>query len=296
MIPTVGPLRGPFPMNHHQEGHLAAPDGTRLWFERDVPDGARAHVVLVHGYGDHLGRYRTFRDAMLSERLAVHAYDVRGHGRSEGVRGAVRAFSDYTAELEAFLRSTHALAAGLPLFIVAHSHGGLITLRWLADGGADAARTLGLRGLVLSAPYLSLAFTPPAWKTAPAVLLSRLLPSLPIPTGIASTDLSRDPAWQRATDEDVLYGRKATPRWYTEHTRTQAEVLASATRLRIPVLLMLPGDDRVASAAVSRRWFETLTTPDKRLREWPSMRHEIFNEIGKEDVYAETSRWISEHL
>jgi alpha-beta hydrolase superfamily lysophospholipase len=62
------------------------------------------------------------------------------------------------------------------------------------------------------------------------------------------------------------------------------------------VLLMLPGEDRIASAAVSRRWFDTLTTPDKRLREWPSMRHEIFNELGKEDVYAETSRWISEHL
>ncbi len=283
-------------MNHHQEGHFSAPDGTRLWFERDVPDGARAHLVLVHGYGDHLGRYRTFRDAMLAERHAVHAYDVRGHGRSDGPRGGVRAFSEYTDELGAFVRSVHAIAAGLPLFLVAHSHGALITLSWLGAPGPDPVLAFGLHGLVLSAPYLGLAFTPPAWKTAPAVLLSRLAPSLPIPTGISSTDLSRDPAWQRATDDDPLYGRKATPRWFTEHTRTQAEVLASAKRLRIPVLLMLPGDDRVASAAVSRRWFETLTTPDKRLREWPSMRHEIFNEIGKEDVYAETSRWISEHL
>ena len=83
-------------MTHHQEGHLSAPDGTRLWFERDVPDGARAHIVLVHGYGDHLGRYRTFRDAMLSAHLAVHAYDTRGHGRSEGTRGGVGVFSEYT--------------------------------------------------------------------------------------------------------------------------------------------------------------------------------------------------------
>ncbi|HZX40695.1 MAG TPA: alpha/beta hydrolase [Myxococcaceae bacterium] len=283
-------------MNHHQEGHLSAPDGTRLWFERDVPDGARAHIVLVHGYGDHLGRYRTFRDAMLAGRFAVHAYDVRGHGRSDGPRGGLRVFSEYTDELAAFVHSVHALAGGAPIFLVGHSHGGLIALSWLAGPGSDAARSLGLRGLVLSAPYLGLAFTPPAWKTAPAVLLSRLAPGLPIPTGIASADLSRDPAWQRSTDEDPLYGRKATPRWFTEHTRAQAEVLAAGARLGIPVLLMLPGDDHVASAVVSRRWFETLTTPDKRLREWPSMRHEIFNELGKEDVYAETSRWISEHL
>jgi alpha-beta hydrolase superfamily lysophospholipase len=283
-------------MNHHQEGHFSAPDGIRLWFERDIPDGARAHLVLVHGYGDHLGRYRTFRDAMLAERFAVHAYDYRGHGRSDGARGAIRAFSDYTGELDAFVRSAHGLAAGLPLFIVGHSHGALITLRWLAGGGADTARSLGLRGLVLSSPYLGLAFTPPAWKTAPAVLLSRLAPSLAIPSGISSADLSRDPAWQRATDEDRLYGRKATPRWYTEHVQAQREVLAAAGRLRIPVLLLLPGDDRVASAPVSRQWFASLTTPDKRLREWPSMRHEIFSELGKEEVYAETSRWISEHL
>ncbi|HEY1416766.1 MAG TPA: alpha/beta hydrolase, partial [Myxococcaceae bacterium] len=277
-------------MNHHQEGHLSAPDGTRLWFERDVPDGARAHIVLVHGYGDHVGRYRTFRDAMLAERFAVHAYDLRGHGKSDGARGAVREFSEYTAELEAFVRATHALAGGLPLFIVAHSHGALITLRWLAGSGAEAARALGLKGLVLTSPYLGLAFTPPAWKTAPAALLSSLIPSLPIPTGLSSADLSRDPAWQRATDEDPLYGRKGTPRWFTEHTRAQQEVLAAGAGLRIPVLLMLPGEDRIASAAVSRRWFDSLTTPDRRLREWPSMRHEIFNELGKEDVYAETSR------
>jgi alpha-beta hydrolase superfamily lysophospholipase len=283
-------------MNHHQEGHFSAPDGTRLWFERDVPDGARAHIVLVHGYGDHVGRYRTFRDAMLAERFAVHAYDVRGHGKSDGARGAVRAFSEYTAELEAFVRSTHAIAGGLPLFIVAHSHGALITLRWLAGSGAEASRALGLKGLVLTSPYLGLAFTPPAWKTAPAKLLSGLIPSLPVPTGLSSADLSRDPAWQRATDEDPLYGRKGTPRWFTEHTRAQQEVLAAGAGLRIPVLLMLAGEDRIASAAVSRRWFDTLTTPDRRLREWPSMRHEIFNELGKEDVYAETSLWISEHL
>ena len=289
-------LRGRSPMNHHQEGHFSAPDGTRLWFERDVPDGARAHVVLVHGYGDHLGRYRTFRDAMLAERIAVHAYDVRGHGRSDGGRGAVRNFSEYTSELEAFLRSSHALAGGAPLFIVAHSHGALIVLRWLAGSGAEAARALGLRGLVISSPYLGLAFTPPGWKTMPAVLLSKIAPDLPIPTGLASADLSRDPAWQRATDDDPLYGRKGTPRWYTEHTQAQRDVLAAGARLQIPVLLLLPGEDPIASAPVSRRWFEALTTPDRRLREWPSMRHEIFNEIGKEEVYAETSRWISEHL
>ncbi len=283
-------------MNHHQEGHFSAPDGIRLWFERDVPDGARAHVVLMHGFGDHVGRYRTFRDAMLAERLAVHEYDIRGHGRSEGPRGGVNAFKDYTDELGVFVDSVSRFAPDAPLFLVAHSHGGLISLAWLSGPGSEARRTLGLRGLVLSAPYLALAFTPPAWKTAPAALLSRIAPNLPIPLGVTSSQLSRDPAWQQATDADPLYGRKGTPRWYTEHTRAQREVLASGAQIRIPVLLMVGGDDPVASSPTSVQWFETLGSSDKRLRQWPGMRHEIFNEVGKEEVYAETSRWISEHL
>jgi len=280
-------------MNHHQEGHAAAPDGIRLWQERDVPDGARANVVLVHGYGDHLGRYRNFRDAMLADRLAVHAYDVRGHGRSDGTRGGVGAFSEYTAELGAFVASTLALAPSLPLLVVGHSHGALIALSWLLDASAG---TSAVRGLVCSSPYLGLAFTPPAWKTAPARLLSRIAPGFGIPTGLTSADLSRDEAAQRETDADPLYGRKATPRWFTEATLAQQRVLASGPAIRLPILVMIGEADPVASPAVTRRWFPTLGSSDKRLREWPSMRHEIFNEIGKEEVYAETSRWISEHL
>ena len=283
-------------MNHHQEGHFSAPDGTRLWFERDVPDGARAHIVLVHGYGDHLGRYRTFRDAMVAERFAVHAYDVRGHGRSDGARGAVRAFSDYTAELEAFVRATHALAGGLPLFIVAHSHGALITLRWLAGGGAETARTLGLRGLVLTSPYLGLAFTPPAWKTAPAVLLSRLVPSLPIPTGLASEDLSRDP---RLAARD----RRGPALWPEGHTALVHRAHPRAAR----------GDGRRSPAPDSsavdaprrgphrlrRRVAPLVRDADHTRQAVPGVAVHATRDlqrVGKEDVYAETSRWISEHL
>jgi lysophospholipase len=280
-------------MNHHTEGDSLAPDGLRLWSEHDVPDGARAHLVLIHGYGDHLGRHRELRDAMLAQGFAVHAFDVRGHGRSGGPRGGVGAFSDYLADLGAFLASVRARAEGRPIFLVAHSHGALIALAWLGSG---ALGTESIRGLVALSPYLAVAFTPPAWKTMPAAVLSRILPNLPIPTGFGPAFLSRDEAWQRRTEADPLYLRKATPRWWTELNRVQREVLASGSRIRLPVLMMVPGDDQLVSAPVSRRYFGTLGSSDKRLREWPSMRHELFAEIGKEEVYAETSRWISDHL
>jgi len=89
-------------MVHHEEAFLDV-DGARLWTEDDVPSGARAHVLVVHGYADHLGRYRAFRDALLAEGLGVHTYDQRGHGKSPGPRGHVRRFSDYLDEAERLL-------------------------------------------------------------------------------------------------------------------------------------------------------------------------------------------------
>ena len=175
-------------MNHHQEGHLSAPDGTRLWFERDVPDGARAHLVLVHGYGDHLGRYRTFRDAMLAERFAVHAYDTRGHGRSDGRARRGRRLRRVHRRARGLRprRSTRS-PAGLPLFIVAHSHGGLITLRWLAGAGADAAAHASICA-GWSSPRPTSAWPSPRrrGRRRPRCCSRGSLPSLPIPTGLAS--------------------------------------------------------------------------------------------------------------
>ena len=235
-------------MNHHQEGHAAAPDGTRLWQERDVPDGARASVVLVHGYGDHLGRYRNFRDAMLADRLAVHAYDVRGPRPERRARAAgCKAFSDYTDELGAFVAST---LAALPR--AAALRGGP------QPRGADhpeLAPRPPRRGPRPSADWSvarrisRLAFTPPAWKTAPAQLLSRPGPGLrhphraqPRPTSAATRPPSGPPTPTRST------GERPRPAGTPRPPPAQQRVLASGPAIRLPILVMVGSDDPVASA------------------------------------------------
>jgi lysophospholipase len=277
-------------MVHHEEAFLDV-DGARLWTEDDVPSGARAHVLVLHGYADHLGRYRAFRDALLAEGLGVHTYDQRGHGKSPGPRGHVRRFSDYLDDFDKCLSRMRAQGGNTRAFVVAHSHGGLEALAALQRRGTPL-----VDGLILSSPYLALAFTPPAWKSGLARALEGLFPSLRIPLDLPLTALSRDESWVRTTSADPLYNRVGTPRWFVESTRAQAEVLAHGANVLCPVLLLLGTDDRIASAAVARQFFDTLGTKDRTLREYPGMRHELLNELGKEEVFRDICRWITEHL
>lgn len=277
-------------MVHHEEGFLDV-DGVRLWTEDDVPTGARAHVLLLHGYADHLGRYRAFRDALLAEGFGVHGYDQRGHGRTAGPRGHVQKFSDYLDDFDRCLARMRTQGGNTRAFVVGHSHGGLEALAALQRRGTPL-----LDGLVLSAPYLALAFRPPAWKSAMAGIVQGFLPALRMPLEIDLTALSRDETWVRSTAADPLYNRVGTPRWFTESSRAQAEVLAAGAAIHCPVLLAVGTDDRIADAPTAKRFFDTLGTKDRTLREYPGMRHELLNELGKEEVFRDICRWISEHL
>jgi len=277
-------------MVHHEEGFLDV-DGARLWTEDDVPSGARAHVLVLHGYADHLGRYRALRDALLAEGLGVHTYDQRGHGRSPGPRGHVRQFSDYLDDFDKCLARMRTQGGNTRAFVIAHSHGGLEALAAL-----QRRATPLVDGLVLSSPYLALAFAPPAWKAGLARLLEGVLPSVRIPLDLELSSLSRDEAWVRTTSADPLYNRVGTPRWFSESTRAQVEVLAHGGRVQCPVLLLLGTDDRIASAPTARQFFDSLGTKDRTLKEYPGMRHELLNELGKEEVFRDICRWISEHL
>ncbi len=274
----------------HEEAFLDV-DGARLWTEDDVPTGARAHVLMLHGYADHLGRYRSLRDALVAEGFGVHAYDQRGHGKTPGPRGHVRQFSDYLDDFDRALARMRTQAGNTRAFVIGHSHGGLEALAAL-----QRRATPLIDGLVLSSPYLALAFAPPAWKAGMAKALQGIFPAMRVPLDLDLAALSRDEAWVRATNADPLYNRVGTPRWFVESSRAQAEVLARGAAIQVPVLLLLGTDDRIASATVARQFFDTLGTKDKTLREYPGMRHELLNEVGKEEVFRDICRWISEHL
>jgi alpha-beta hydrolase superfamily lysophospholipase len=276
----------------HDEGFFTAKDNLRLFWTSDKPETQpRAHVVVVHGYGDHIGRYRTAIAGLVAEGFAVHGFDYRGHGRADGRRGACERWTDYLDDLALFCERVRKAAAGQKLFVLGHSHGALMAVHLLAGRGLE-----GVAGVVLSAPYFKLAITPPAAKVMMARAAGKVLPWLPIKTELTPEDLSRDPAWQQATRDDPLYNKVATPRWFIESTLAQAEAMKLASRLSLPLFVLCGDSDGVAAPAAARSFFDAAAAADKTFKEYPGMRHEPLNEVGREEVLRDISGWISAHL
>jgi alpha-beta hydrolase superfamily lysophospholipase len=216
--------------------------------------------------------------------------DFRGHGQSDGRRWHVDAFSEYLHDVDAFVaKLSQDGIAGDQLFLVGHSQGGLIAALW-------AIRHAKLvSGVVLSSPYFRLAMKPPVAKVLAARLVGRVVPWLPVSADIKVAKLTSDPELQRWTDRDPLYGRATTPRWFEESTRAQIEALRRAEELSVPLLVLAAGADEIADVSAARAFVDAARTSDKRLVVYDGFRHEIFNEVRRQEPIGEAVAWLSAH-
>jgi len=271
----------------HQEGFLNSGDHLRLYWQRFRPPEPRATVAVLHGGGDHSGRYPALTAGLVGAGFEVALLDFRGHGQSDGRRWHVDAFPDYLADLDAFLARLCQDGYAGRLFVAAHSMGSLIAARWGLDHWREPA------GFVLSSPYLALARPPPLLKLWGARLAGQVLPWLPVTTGLTSAALTSDPEMQVWTDHDPLYGRKTTPRWFDEASRAQAEVLERAAEFKAPLLVLAAGADSIADPAASRRFVEAAGSSDKEYRLYPGLRHELFNERERDRPVEDAVAWLS---
>jgi alpha-beta hydrolase superfamily lysophospholipase len=270
----------------HADGFINSKDHLRLYWQSYSPRQPRATVAVLHGYGDHGGRYQPLVEKLVEGGFATSLLDFRGHGQSDGRRGHIDAFQEYLDDLDAFVAKLRADAPDRKLFVVCHSHGALIATRWALE------RPRAVDGFVMSAPYFRLAFRPSPLKIVSAKMLGKVVPWLPVPTGIAIADLSRDEELQRRTEADPLYNRSATPRWFDEALRTQIEVLRRASEFAAPVLVVSPGADRVADSRAARQFFEAAASKDKEFKTYDGYRHEPFNEVGGERPIGDAVAWI----
>jgi lysophospholipase len=250
-----------------------------------------ARVALLPGYGDHAGRHDHVLLWLAERGVAAHAVDFRGHGRSGGKAGAVRRWDEYLDDLSAFLAIEElATNDGVPLFVVAHSHGGLVAAAAAERGLLDGR----CRGVVLSAPYLELRMPVPLHRRALAAVLNRLAPSMPMRSGLTGPMLTSDEGMLAADRADPLRTGIATPGWFVAANRQQAVVRSAAARFTLPLLLLVPGDDTVADAAASTEWFGRVGSPDKTIRHYPGHRHELLRETGRAAVLDDVLAWLRE--
>jgi len=270
-----------------QEGFLSAADGLRLYWQRYTPASPRATVMVLHGAGDHSGRYPGLTDALVRAGHEVALLDFRGHGQSDGRRWYVDQFSDYLGDLDVFAAKVRGEAEGRPIFTVAHSQGGHIAAHW----GLRSGR--GVAGFVLSSPFFRLAFDPPRMKVWASLLVGRVVPFLPVDAALDLAELTSDPELQRWTAEDPLYLRKTTPRWFSESRRAQGELSRHLEAFAYPVLVMVGDADHIADPEAGKAFAAAVSSKDKSLRVWKGFRHEIFNEVGRGGPIGEAVAWIS---
>ncbi len=274
----------------HEEGFLNSADHLRLFWQRYTPANARATVLVLHGGGDHGGRYPALTDALVRAGMQVALVDLRGHGQSDGRRWHVDTFQDNVADLDAFVaKLSQDGVARDRLLVLGHSHGALVAAIWGLSRGRHVA------GFVFSSPFFKLALPPPILKLLAAKTVGRLVPWLPVDAGFSMADLTSDEELQRWTERDPLYGRKTTPGWYKAAMRAQREVLRRAPEFRAPLLVLAAGADRIADPAAARAFVGAAGSSDKRIVVYEGFRHEIFNEVRRSEPIGEAVAWLSGH-
>jgi alpha-beta hydrolase superfamily lysophospholipase len=272
-----------------------APAGIHRRSQRAEPGQPTvARLLIFHGYGDHSGRFAHFQKWLADRGVATDSFDFRGHGRSSGRRGYVRRWDEYLDDVHAALDAcqpiwTNEGLSGVPLFVLGHSHGGLV-LAAATIAGILAAPAVA--GCIMTAPYLAPA-EPLTWPWRLFAAASNVLsPSLRVKSGLSADMMTSDPVMLADSHADPLLLRAATPRWYTTTMRKQAEVLAAADGFTLPLLCLFGDQDRIASSAAARAFVESVRATDKSFEVIAGARHEILRETTREQTFSRILAWM----
>jgi alpha-beta hydrolase superfamily lysophospholipase len=265
---------------------LTMADGQQLFLRDWSGRATHSAVLIVHGLGEHSGRYDALAKWFISHGYAVRSYDQRGHGRTPGRRGALRHSDDLLRDLTAVYEN-YAIHSGRHPLLLGHSMGGLVALRAVLDGRVEPS------GLVLSSPALR-SFEP-LWLRRLAAVLARVLPNLPLRNGLPVEALSHDTKVVEEYRTDPLRTGWITPRLADFIFRAGASSITDAWRLRVPSLLLAAGSDRLVDPSGSRDFANgAWATHQLTSRFFDTLFHELFNETetGRHQVLAQLAEWL----
>ncbi|NUR90230.1 MAG: alpha/beta hydrolase, partial [Nonomuraea sp.] len=244
-------------------------------------DRPRYIALLVHGYGEHIGRYEHVADRLVRHGAAVYGLDHMGHGRSQGDRVLIEDFEDVVTDVHTVEEQARADHPGVPVVLIGHSMGGMIAARYAQRYGD------GLTALVLSGPVIG------EWEIIPTLMALDELPDVPIDPSTLSRDLSVGTAY--AADPLVWHGpfRRATVESFARMLDTIAK---GGTFGSLPTLWVHGDDDQLVPLPGSRTGVETVRGTDLTERIYPGARHEVFNETNNDEVLTDVESFLDRTL
>jgi lysophospholipase len=274
-------------MSQHQEGIFASFDGLTIHHQSWLPDGApKGVVMIVHGLGEHSGRYAHVAERLTAAGYAVHALDHRGHGKSEGKRVYVKSYDEFMADLIQFRGLVEAAHPGVPVFVLGHSMGGNLAMGHVLD------HQDGLSGMVLSGPALKAGDALSPTKIKILTVLAKVAPGVR-PEGLDASAISRDPA--------VVSAYRADPLVFTGKISAGlgAALFGAMERfpdryasLTLPILIMHGTEDRLTNIDGSRELEAGATNADVTAHYYEGLYHEVFNEPEQARVLDDLVSWL----
>ena len=275
----------------HQEGYFSPRTGETLFEQWWLPEtDMKAMIVIVHGIAEHSGRYTHVAEYFCRHGYSVGSFDLIGHGRSSGKKSYIDRFSCLLDDLALFINRAKQQAPGKPIFLLGHSLGSGIVVRYAIDRDLN-----GIHGAILSGPMVVIGSSIPPVLVKVARILGALTPKLPV-LKLDHTTVSRDPAVRERYDTDPLnYRGKLHARTGDQINQTLQFIQANMDKINLPMLIVVGSEDKLVDPAGARLLYEKASSKDKTLKVYEGLYHEVLNEPEQEQVMDDMLAWISAH-
>ncbi len=273
----------------HNELSWSGIDNKKLYGQAWIPDKVEAVVCLVHGMGEHSGRYKHVAQFFNDRNWAVMTIDQRGHGKSEGARGHVQSFEVLLNQVDQLLKSAEEKYPNLPKFTYGHSMGGNVIINHTLRHKPK------VKGVVATGPWLKLAFDPPKIKLSVGKLMRKIYPAYTEGNGLDANDLSHDKQVVQAYIDDPLVHDKVSTGFFFAVHEAGEWAIDNAAKLDIPLLVCHGSDDKITSFEASKN-FAAKAGSKATFKGWEGMYHEIHNELDNADVLESIYDWMKQQL
>ena len=261
-----------------EEGLFWAKDGERLFYRLQQGNPSRHPFILVHGHGEHSGRYVKFFENLRNFDGTIAAFDLRGCGRSSGEAVYVSNFQDFLADLTSFIEFLNLrFQIKAPIQLFGHSLGGLIAVAWARENEARISK------LILSSPLMGLPSE--ALVRCFGRLLNPICPHWVLKNPVKANLLTHDPDEIAKYRRDPLIRRKITVRLSFEMLRYLSFLRESKITFSFPVYILMAERDFIVAPQATHKFFAMLESPDKQLESFADFYHEIFNETGQNKAF-----------
>jgi alpha-beta hydrolase superfamily lysophospholipase len=277
-------------MNHF-EGMFKGVRDLNVFYQTLLPEGEiKAAILIVHGLGEHSGRYLNVADYLVPRGYAIYGFDLIGHGKSAGERAYVERYEDYSETLLTYYKMVKAEQPELPIFLLGHSMGGLIVTEYLIDHSAY------FQGAIISAPSIMIPDFVTKFTVIAGKVLSKIAPKIGL-FGLDANAVSRDPEVVQAyVNDPLVFHGKTTARLSAESLQAIMRVNEDMEQITAPLIILHGEDDKLANPKASELLYDRASSIDKTLKIYEGLYHEVFNEPEREQVLGDVATWLEAHI